>query len=610
MGKLLRFASSLKLAVVLIVVLVVAMGAATVYESSHGTAQTQRYFYGARWFGALLCLLAASVTLRLARCFPFKRAQAGFVITHCALLVILLGALVTRWFAIDGRIALAAGESADQFTTDNAVLTVSLRDKPRKATCPADFDYARKTELTDRPFVQLDGVRVEIDRFLPDARAVQEVRNDGESECLAAQISLAQPGHEHPAWLFADEPAVQFGAVAAELRVIDDAAQLTNLLSPATQPAKPSMGQLTFELGAQPAIRIPVEPNVGTTRPLGDSGYEVRIVRYLPHAVVREGALTSASDKPVNPAVELEIIGAQGSQRRFAFARFPEFSSMPMHGGQHPDQIKIHYTGATIHYPSNRLEILVDPLNRLYARFVDRHGNSRSRGVTLGRAIDTPWMHPSLKLTVVGFFDRARVVERVEPVLPPRQNPWPAIHVVARRSDESQQGFPSSKRSARALPSKPSPGDGEVWLLRERPETLVVGGQPLRLEYGWRRRLLGFTIALQKFEIGTYPGTRRPRSFESHVVVEDPRQGLTMQRVISMNNPLQYKGFSLFQSSYESVEGTVVTFLQVSRDPGKWVAYAGYVLLLTGMVVVLGTRIARHRKRQQHDARPAEGIAI
>jgi len=548
------------------------MAVATAWESLYGAAAARETFYDADWFGALLALLAVNASCALAARYPFKRAQVGFVITHGSLLVILAGALITRWFGVEGQVILSAGESADAFMTDEPVLEARFAEAQTWRRCPLRIEQAEADTLADQARLGLDGVQVTADRYLPDARLAHEVRNDGKPGTPAVEITLAGAAGQQTLWLFAARP-MQIGPVTAELRVIDDPKALAELLSPTSQPAGSDLGELVFELAGQGSFRLAVEPNIGKNVPLGRTAYQVKIVRYLPHAVVRNGRLVNASDEPVNPTVELEITGPGGTERRFAFARFPEFDSVPAHGGVRSDRIRIRYIGAKIRYASPRLELLAGPDGRLYACFVDPQGGRSSRPIAPGQSIETPWMGPRLSLTVQRFFERARTVEQVVPIRPPRPNPRPAVHVTVQAGQTRQ----------------------ELWLLREQSQTLQVDGRQLELRYGWRREPLGFVIGLEKFHIGTYPGTRRPRSFESHVVIEDARRGLRMQRVISMNHPLAYNGFRVFQSGYDSFDGTMVTFLQVSRDPGQWVVYTGYALLLTGMAVSLGTRLARQR---------------
>ena len=112
----------------------------------------------------------------------------------------------------------------------------------------------------------------------------------------------------------------------------------------------------------------------------------------------------------------------------------------------------------------------------------------------------------------------------------------------------------------------------------------------------------GFSLALDRFRVGYYPGSDRPRSFESHVTLTDPTTGESRSKIISMNAPVQFGRYSLFQSSYRSDGRGTVSFLSVSRDPGRLIVFAGYIAMLAGMILDVGTRTAgrRRKKRSEH----------
>ena len=109
---------------------------------------------------------------------------------------------------------------------------------------------------------------------------------------------------------------------------------------------------------------------------------------------------------------------------------------------------------------------------------------------------------------------------------------------------------------------------------------------------------LPFEVRLDAFEVDHYPGTRRPAMFRSRVVVIDP-QAAERPAVIEMNQPLRHGGYSFFQSSYQIQGGREMTILQVSRDPGELVVFAGYTLLVLGMIVVFSTRLVEHAQRER-----------
>jgi hypothetical protein len=73
-----------------------------------------------------------------------------------------------------------------------------------------------------------------------------------------------------------------------------------------------------------------------------------------------------------------------------------------------------------------------------------------------------------------------------------------------------------------------------------------------------------------------------------------------------MNRPLKVGDYELYQSSYREGPQRTASFLSVSRDPGRPIVFAGYIVVLLGMVVVLGIRIS---ERRQTDARPQTGEA-
>lgn len=127
-----------------------------------------------------------------------------------------------------------------------------------------------------------------------------------------------------------------------------------------------------------------------------------------------------------------------------------------------------------------------------------------------------------------------------------------------------------------------------------------------RMAGGQSMASLPFEVRLDDFEIEHYPGTRRPAQFRSRVTVTDYQAGITFPAVIQMNEPLDYKGWRLFQSSYRQQGGREMTVLTVSKDPGKLIVYIGYFLLMGGMATVIGTRVVQRRAAARYYARKAE----
>ena len=116
---------------------------------------------------------------------------------------------------------------------------------------------------------------------------------------------------------------------------------------------------------------------------------------------------------------------------------------------------------------------------------------------------------------------------------------------------------------------------------------------------------LPFDVTLDDFQIDHYPGTMRPAMFRSQVRITDRDTGKTFPAAVWMNHELEHRGYRLFQSSYQQQDGREASIFSVAKDPGQWIVFAGYALLVLGMCVVLGTRIQARRRM-----RPAEEQAV
>ena len=104
---------------------------------------------------------------------------------------------------------------------------------------------------------------------------------------------------------------------------------------------------------------------------------------------------------------------------------------------------------------------------------------------------------------------------------------------------------------------------------------------------------LGFDVTLKDFRVGRYKGTMRAMSYES--VVEIPGLG---ERLIYMNNPLKYNGYTLYQASFQEDESgrPVASILSVNKDPGRFVKYLGSLLIVLGTILLFYFRRLRARQ--------------
>ncbi len=127
MKRLIARLASLELAVVLLVLLLLGLAAGTILESSRGSEVAGRYVYYASWFLALEVAFAINVLASIALHFPWGSQRIGYLLTHGALAVILIGAATTFLAKREGQLELWEGQTGNQIVRYDREQHVSVR---------------------------------------------------------------------------------------------------------------------------------------------------------------------------------------------------------------------------------------------------------------------------------------------------------------------------------------------------------------------------------------------------------------------------------------------------------------------------------------------------
>ena len=108
------------------------------------------------------------------------------------------------------------------------------------------------------------------------------------------------------------------------------------------------------------------------------------------------------------------------------------------------------------------------------------------------------------------------------------------------------------------------------------------------------RQNMPFEMKLDNFEIEYYPGTDMPADYISNITCSDGNS-MPVKAEISMNKIFTRDGYRFYQSSFDhDKQGSI---LYVNYDPyGTAITYAGYVMLVFSMIILLLDRKSEFRK--------------
>jgi hypothetical protein len=185
-------------------------------------------------------------------------------------------------------------------------------------------DENKPQELKGTEPVMGTPIKVQLDTYVPNL-VWETVPVEDPNEGAVAKLSFRGESLEQGLWLSATDVTRQaisshIGGVA--IRELPAGATSAGALQQLTDPEV--VGILVANPpGTERPVACPAR--VGTSVALPGSAWKVSVLRYVPHySIDRETKeVVSASDKPVNPAVEIEIEGDGQEFRQWLWSKFP-----------------------------------------------------------------------------------------------------------------------------------------------------------------------------------------------------------------------------------------------------------------------------------------------
>jgi hypothetical protein len=131
---------------------------------------------------------------------------------------------------------------------------------------------------------------------------------------------------------------------------------------------------------------------------------------------------------------------------------------------------------------------------------------------------------------------------------------------------------------------------------------VTIGDKVYQIALRKKLRELPFTIQLIDFEKSVYPGTQMAKEYQSRVRLQDGDS--LWESVISMNEPLRYKGYSFYQSSFIQTAEGQISVLAVVKNSGRSFPYIASVAICIGLILhlILRRRFGDRRKEKSGGA--------
>ncbi|MBI4868938.1 MAG: cytochrome c biogenesis protein ResB [Candidatus Wallbacteria bacterium] len=555
--RLFQFVCSIRFTIFLLVALAIILAVATVIESREGTGAVQMKVYRAVWFNIFLGGFTLNLLGGTYKRFRWLWIYFGFGVTHLGVLTILLGAFLTRNFGIEGQMTIPQDATREHFVGNDDKLSVTAPDGENVSLFVPIDRGSKQKDLWVSAHLPKAGLTAVMDKYWPDLEFEQAIEPGGAGENPAVEFVLTAMGSDVNGWLAAGVSGKEEIAMGPmTIRLAEASGPIPAELSASA--AGPNVLVLS-DLAGKESVEITATDGNSKEFTIGGKKLKVMIRQTFGNFSMDGKDFNDRPGAPENPAVAYLVEGPDGKTPDIAFANYPDFSLQ--HGKKQALFKARYHFKAGAHEPDNRLTLWwLDKKKLAYSVRVG--GKPAGSGdVVEGKRLDL--MNGRIGFTVKKLMKGTRVVQKAVNASDEARNP--SIHV-------------------KLVPDAGGEGAG-VWLPWGEQRELSVNGKKLTLLYRGDRYDVPFSLKLLKFKEDKYPGSMQSATYESKVKLEDKELGRNEELVISMNEPLLYRGYTFFQSSFIPGE-SYTTVLSVSRDPGKWPTYIGYILMTIGMLLM------------------------
>ncbi|MBL29888.1 MAG: cytochrome C biogenesis protein [Flavobacteriaceae bacterium] len=122
--KFLNYLFSNKLTAFLFIAFPVAMAVGTFLESFYSTTAAKIWIYNAWWFELIMFLLMINFVGNIVKYRLFNKDKWATLLIHLSLILIILGAFITRYFGYEGVLSIREGNQTNQIISEKTYLTV------------------------------------------------------------------------------------------------------------------------------------------------------------------------------------------------------------------------------------------------------------------------------------------------------------------------------------------------------------------------------------------------------------------------------------------------------------------------------------------------------
>ncbi len=147
-----------------------AIGVATFIENDFGTSAAQKLIFQARWFELLLALFCGAIVQNIWKFRMIQQKKWSLLTFHAAILIIMAGAALTRYFGFEGVMHIREQQASNRFLSSNTYLKFQAQQGSESFSFdePVLFASLGSPEWQESYLIGQQEIRVNVKEFMPN----------------------------------------------------------------------------------------------------------------------------------------------------------------------------------------------------------------------------------------------------------------------------------------------------------------------------------------------------------------------------------------------------------------------------------------------------------
>jgi cytochrome c-type biogenesis protein CcsB len=159
----------------------IAIAVATFVENDFGTSAAQKIIFKSRWFELLLILFGICIIVNVWRFRMFQQKKWAVLTFHLSIIIILLGAGITRYFGYEGMMHIREGDTVSHFVSAESYLNFKVDAGEQAYAFNEEVYFASlgKNSIKERYKLGDRVMDLEVLEFIPNPTRVMDSDENG-----------------------------------------------------------------------------------------------------------------------------------------------------------------------------------------------------------------------------------------------------------------------------------------------------------------------------------------------------------------------------------------------------------------------------------------------